>query len=166
MPNWGARSTLLVFSEQLSSPLCISTDSIQSLPLLPHLLHTALLSLLSASIPLTSTYTSVVVALSPSSTIPIVSPTAKDLLLKPITSLHVFAFTGKNELLLAESDGTYQYNEWEEALEAAEEVCCNTGGVNLGEGMDVDGAEGNLEDWLRRVVTEKVKSEQRWKSAS
>lgn len=82
-----------------------------------------------------------------------------------MTSLHVFAFSGDNRLLLAESDGAFGYDEWDEACEVAEEACCKTGGVDLGEGMEVDGAEGNLEDWLRKVVRKKVEHEQRWKKA-
>jgi exosome complex component RRP46 len=137
-----------------------------SLPLLPHLFHTSLLSLLSASIPLSTTLTSVLIGLSSSSPIPIVSPTAKELLAQPITSLHVFVFSGNKKLLLAESEGAFGHEEWDEACEVAEEACCNTGGVDLGEGMEVDGAEGNLEEWLRKVVRDKVENEQRWKKAS
>lgn len=70
-------------------------------------------------------------------------------------------------MLLNESDGTFSYEEWDEAAEAAEEVCCKEdGGVGLGEGMEVDGREGqNLEEWLRSVIQRKAAHEQRWKSA-
>ncbi|KAF3048579.1 exosome non-catalytic core subunit rrp46 [Didymella keratinophila] len=146
-----------------------------SLTLLPHLLHTAFLSLLSASIPLSTTLTSVLVAYPSSttkSTTPLLTPTANELLrAKPIRSTHVFAFSGDKRLLLNESDGKFSYEEWEEACEMAEEVCCkeeNQGGVSLGDSMEVDGAvqSQNLEKWLRQVVKRKVEYEQRWKSAS
>jgi exosome complex component RRP46 len=77
----------------------------------------------------------------------------------------VFAFAGDGSMLLNESDGVFSYEEWDEAAEAAESVCCkDDGGVALGEGMEVDGKEGgNLEEWLREVVKEKVAHEQRWK---
>jgi exosome complex component RRP46 len=146
-----------------------------SLTLLPHLLHTAFLSLLSASIPLSTTLTSVLVAY-PSSTTksatPLLTPTANELLrAKPIRSTHVFAFSGDRRLLLNESDGKFSYEEWEEACEMAEEVCCkeeDQGGVSLGDSMEVDGAvqSQNLEKWLRQVVKRKVEYEQRWKSAT
>ncbi|KAJ4372811.1 exosome non-catalytic core subunit rrp46 [Didymella sp. IMI 355093] len=146
-----------------------------SLTLLPHLLHTAFLSLLSASIPLSTTLTSVLVAY-PSSTTksstPLLTPTANELLrAKPIRSTHVFAFSGNRRLLLNESDGKFSYEEWEEACEMAEEVCCkeeDQGGISLGDSMEVDGAvqSQNLEKWLREVVRRKVEYEQRWKSAS
>ena len=140
--------------------------------LLPHLLHTALLALLSASIPLSTTLTSVLVAKplanSSKASTPLLSPTANDLLrAKPIRSVHVFAYSGEGDLILNESDGSFSYDEWEEAAELAEEVCCKEdGGVDLGEGMQVDGREGqNLENWLRTVIRNKVQHEQRWKLA-
>ncbi|KAF1933201.1 uncharacterized protein M421DRAFT_415562 [Didymella exigua CBS 183.55] len=146
-----------------------------SLTLLPHLLHTAFLSLLSASIPLSTTLTSVLVAypshITKSST-PLLTPTANELLrAKPIRSTHVFAFSGDRRLLLNESDGKFSYEEWEEACEMAEEICCkeeDQGGVSLGDSMEVDGAmqSQNLEKWLREVVMRKVEYEQRWKSAT
>lgn len=152
-----------------------STGINASLTLLPHLLHAALLSLLSASIPLSTTLTSVLVAY-PSSTTksstPLLSPTANELLrAKPIKSAHVFAFSGDRRLLLNESDGKFSYEEWEEACELAEEICSkeeDEGGVSLSDGMELDGAmqSQNLEKWLREVVSRKVEYEQRWKSAT
>ncbi|KAF2995687.1 exosome non-catalytic core subunit rrp46 [Curvularia kusanoi] len=81
------------------------------LTLLPHLLHTAFLALLSASIPLDTTLTSVLVAY-PSSTTkassPLLAPTANEMLrAKPIRSIHVFAFSGDRRLVLNESEGKF-----------------------------------------------------------
>ncbi len=74
-------------------------------------------------------------------------------------------------MLLNESDGKFSYEEWEEACETAEEICCkeeSQGGVSLGESMEIDGAvqSQNLEKWLREVARKKVEHEQRWKSAT
>jgi exosome complex component RRP46 len=80
-------------------------------------------------------------------------------------------------MLLGESDGKFSYEEWNEACQMAENVCCGEdeeeeGGVRLdggeGEAMDVDAqVQGeNLEKWLRSVVRRKVEGEQRWKSAT
>jgi exosome complex component RRP46 len=83
----------------------------------------------------------------------------------------VFALSGDRRLLLNESDGAFTYEEWEEACEMAEEVCCREemeGGVSLGGdvAMDVDGKSENLEKWLREVVRRKVEWEQRWKNGT
>ncbi|KAI0614969.1 Rph RNase PH [Pyrenophora tritici-repentis] len=153
-----------------------------SLTLLPHLLHTSLLALLSASIPLRTTLTSVIIAqpASPSTNSfpPLLSPTANELLrAKPIRAVHVFAFSGNRKMLMSENDGRFSYEEWAEACEMAETACCgdeeddDDGGVKLeaeGEAMDIDAqAESeNLDQWLRSVVRKKVEFEQRWKSAT
>lgn len=107
------------------------------------------------------------------SSIPLISPTANELLrAKPIRSVHVFAFSGDRRLLLNESDGSFSYEEWDEACEVAEETCCGEeeeGGVKIdGDGMDVDGQQQgeSLEKWLRSVVRKKVEYEQRWKTAT
>ncbi|UPX14741.1 exosome non-catalytic core subunit rrp46, variant 2 [Ascochyta rabiei] len=152
-----------------------STGVNTSLTLLPHLLHTALLGLLSASIPLATTLTSVLVAYPSASTkssTPLLAPTANELLrAKPVRSIHVFAFSGDRRLLLDESDGRFGYDEWEEASELAEEACCreeDEGGVSLRDSMEVDGGvqSKNLHQWLRGIVATKVAYEQRWKSAT
>ncbi|KAF1921428.1 hypothetical protein BDU57DRAFT_510235 [Ampelomyces quisqualis] len=145
-----------------------STGVNSMLTLLPHLLHTSLLALISASIPLSTTLAALVVAI-PSASEPLVSPTATQLMrAAPIKSVHVFAFSRNRRLLLNESEGAFTHEEWDEACEMAEDVCCGEedgGGVRLGDAMDVDGEEGreNLEKWLRAVVRAKVEREQRWK---
>lgn len=82
-------------------------------------------------------------------------------------------------MLLSESEGTFSYEEWNEACEMAENTCCgeddddddDQGGIKLdieGEAMDVDAqAEAeSLDKWLRSVVKRKVEHEQRWRSAT
>ncbi|KAH7113858.1 hypothetical protein B0J11DRAFT_141638 [Dendryphion nanum] len=141
-----------------------------SLTILPHLIHTALLALLSSSVPLRTVITSTVVAIPAKSSNPLLSPTAKDLFrANPIKSTHVFAFSGDANLVLNESDGVFTYEEWDEACEMALELCCREepdGGVALGGAMDVDGQSENLEQWLRQVVKKKVEIEQKWRVAT
>lgn len=154
-----------------------STGVNTSLTLLPHLLHTAVLSLLSASIPLSSTITSTLVAVSAQGT-SLVSPTANELLrAKPIQSVHIFAFGAGRRILLSESDGRFSHEEWDESCQTAEDFCCgdsddqDEGGVRL-DGMEIDSsgagqAQGeSLEKWLRSVIQKKVEHEQRWKRAT
>lgn len=90
-------------------------------------------------------------------------------------STHVFAFSGRKKLLLNESDGKFSYDEWAEAYQLAESVCCGVdgddeGGVKLdaSEVMDIDGqtSSESLDRWLREVVRKKVEHEQRWKTAT
>ncbi|OCK87481.1 uncharacterized protein K441DRAFT_691128 [Cenococcum geophilum 1.58] len=134
-----------------------------SLTLLPHLLNTAFLALLSASIPLSTTLTSAFVAIASSGKL-FCSPSSADMLrMQPILSIHVFAFSAQRALLLAESEGEFDVDKWEEACELAEDMCCKDAGAE--EKMDVDGKVVNLGDFLRDMVKEKVEKEQRWKTA-
>ncbi|KAF2746097.1 hypothetical protein M011DRAFT_478483 [Sporormia fimetaria CBS 119925] len=138
------------------------------LTLLPHLINTSLLSLLSSSIPLRTTVTAaLVVSPTSSPTMPLVMPTAQEILRAGrIKHAHVFAFDGERKMVVCESEGSFTFEEWEEAWEVAEDVCCRDGGVGLGEAMQVDGQSENLEGWLREVVRRKVEGEQRWKSGT
>ncbi|KAF1982435.1 hypothetical protein K402DRAFT_424543 [Aulographum hederae CBS 113979] len=110
-----------------------------SLPLLPSLLQTALLTLLSGAIPLRTTYTSTLLAVSPAPS-PSEKPTIHTSLITPqclasATSLHVFTFTPAGDLLLAESEGSFDIETWERVYERAEAVC-------IGDGEGVAGVAG------------------------
>lgn len=160
-----------------------NTDRIQSLTLLPHLLHVAILSLLSASIPLSGILTSTLIAI-PANGATLVAPSASELFrAKPIRALHVFAFSVGKNILLAESEGSFSQDEWADVCRIAEGLCCGSpdiededdedgvGGVKL-DTMEMDAATDgqaqseSLEKWLRAVIQTKVKHEQRWKGAS
>ncbi|OCL12836.1 hypothetical protein AOQ84DRAFT_436733 [Glonium stellatum] len=135
-----------------------------SLTLLPHLLNTAFLALLSASIPLSTTLTSAFVVITSSGKL-LYSPSSTDILrAQSIRSIHVFAFSAQRSLLLSEGEGEFDVEEWEDACDLAEDRCCRNAGI-AGENMDVDGEVMNLADFLRDVVKEKVVKEQKWKTA-
>lgn len=147
--------------EESSGVGSVLTNS--SLTLLPHLLNTAFLALLSASIPLSTTLTSASVVIASSGKL-FCSPSSADMLrMHPILSIHVFAFSAQRALLLAESEGKFDVDKWEEACELVEDMCCKD--ANSEEKMDVDGKVVNLGDFLRDIVKEKVGKEQQWKTA-
>ncbi|KAF1832645.1 hypothetical protein BDW02DRAFT_631882 [Decorospora gaudefroyi] len=184
------RALIQITLQVRTLPLEDGTTGVNSsLTLLPHLLHTALLALLSASIPMRTTLTAVLIAQpsSPAKNIvpSLLSPSAHDLVRsKPVRAVHVFAFAGDGRMLLNESDGRFSFEEWNEACRMAEVVCCGEeeeeeeeeeekdgGGVELeaeGEAMDVDAQaqKESLDLWLRSVVRRKVEGEQRWRRAT
>jgi len=82
-------------------------------------------------------------------------------------SVHVFAFSSKGQLLVAESEGVFDVEVWERAVEDARGVCCSAAG-GAGQGMDVDGGEGvevNLQDATLRTVEGAVQKARSWKGA-
>ncbi|KAL4778486.1 hypothetical protein BJX76DRAFT_362688 [Aspergillus varians] len=132
------------------------------LPLLPALLHTATLALLSASVPLSVTLSATVLAVNSSREI-IREPSTKDA--AGFSSLHVLAFTSKGHLLLNESEGTFDFDTWEEVYERALAICHGT--AALGSDGDVamtENAENQpLEGLVRDTVQDRIHSEYAWK---
>jgi len=136
-------------------------NPVSELGILPALLHAALLALLSANIPLETTFAVALTAIVPADALvkssKVVLPTPSTDL-SHATSLHVFAFTPERELLLSESEGNFDLEMWERACEEAEKACCGQ--------SDIEVEEGALQSWLRDVVREKVEKDQRWRTGS
>jgi len=131
----------------------------QYLPLLPALLQAAFLALLDASIPMTTTITSTIVAIAKDGEV-VVDPDTKQR--KMASSVHVFAFGGSAEMLVCESEGAFELGAWEEAIDVAKGVCCGDGDVAM-EGQDNGDASEGMKGIVRQVVEEKVKKEERWR---
>lgn len=137
----------------------------QNLPVLPALLQTAILSLLSASIPMTATLTSMSLAL-------VLRGDNRDLIINPMPreiqqaqSFHVLAFTSNNELILAESAGAFTMKEWDTVYSAAYDMMCTTTAmddtdISMGEGVP---AAADLKRFIRSTVEEKTASDLYWK---
>ncbi|PNS16631.1 Exosome complex component RRP46 [Sphaceloma murrayae] len=120
--------------------------------LLPALLNTASLALLHASIPLSTTLSSTTIAVPHSASdkphsAPVLDPSPSQV--RQAKSVHVFAFSSSGEILLAESEGTFDVDEWEGVEVRAREACLGAGAEESpgaeeeeeGEGMEVDGEE-------------------------
>lgn len=107
-----------------------------------------MLSLLSAALPLDTTYTSVLLGTDQDSIDKVVIWDQN--IARRLTSLHVFAFSSSGGLLLSESEGYFTMDEWEAAHDRAKEIC---GGATPEEGLN-----------LKQVVQDKIAKEQSWKS--
>lgn len=138
------------------------TDFEQNLPILPALLQTGMLTLLSSSLPLECTFTSIALAVRPDKH----GGTAQ-LNTKSFTnaeSIHVFAFTSTAQLLLSESEGTFTMQEWEETYDRAKSICCAQPGQ--GDRMQVEGErqDTNMKQWLHSAIEGQAQQDQAWKS--
>ncbi len=145
----------------------------QNLPIIPALLQTATLALLMTSIPLATALTSTLIAVDSNGTL-LSDPLPKQL--KDLPSVHIFAFSTKGELLVAESEGDFTFDVWQRAHDRAIEVCrgsqANKSGSTDDDGnkdvdMDVESTTGSSkEDILRQAVREQALKDQRWKQDS
>lgn len=70
-------------------------------------------------------------------------------------SLHVLAFSPRGDLVIAESEGSFDDNIWERVFEVAEHACRHVEKANS--------TNGNLEVKLRALIQDRVAQEQRWK---
>ncbi|KAL8670328.1 MAG: hypothetical protein Q9168_005128 [Polycauliona sp. 1 TL-2023] len=94
----------------------------------------------------------------------VLDPPAKAV--KQAASLHVLAFSSLGELLVAESEGTFDMNIWDQVYVNAEKRCRgpDTGKSARTDDVDMDPSGSNsLEDSLRSIVEEKAAKENRWK---
>ncbi|KAH8675965.1 hypothetical protein BX600DRAFT_432502 [Xylariales sp. PMI_506] len=135
-----------------------------NLPILPSLVQTAILALLSAAIPLTATLTSAVFAIASQgeqSRI-IIDPTAREA--EESRSLHAFAFTSRDELVLAESEGDFTLKEWDDVLATARKQCCpppTSEDVDMLQDQAPTGVD--LRNFTRSTVEAKIASDLYWK---
>ena len=129
--------------------------------------------MLSASIPLSMAYVSTF-AIVLSSNRTVIDPPPSMLLRQQVddeevVSIHVLAFSSHGDLLVAESEGEFDPDVWEEVHDGAKKFCCSSRGRSShGEGeeeMDIDDAkkEEGLEDKLRDAVGTHVRRELGWK---
>ena len=129
--------------------------------MLPALLNVACLALLSASIPLNVTLTATIVAVSSNGdTLTKASPAQ----LEAATSIHVFAFSSHGDLLVVESEGSFDMDSWESVARAARKSCCRgeqeqevyTQGKTAG-------TPASLEQQMRNAVEAKVARDESWR---
>ena len=90
-------------------------------------------------------------------------PTLKQL--QTATSIHIFAFSSRGDLILTESEGKFNIHAWEEAADEAMHRCRGKGDIDndAGDGDMNIGEDSSLEKMLKDVVEQKVRKDQEWK---
>lgn len=118
--------------------------------------------MISASVPLSMTFSATLLSVTKSGDIvrdP--SPTVA----KAAVSLHVFAVSSKNHLLLNESEGRFEFDTWELVRQRALSICqgvitaSDDGDVTMDEGT----ASAGLNSFIRETVEDQVYSDYAYK---
>ncbi|KAI6780201.1 Exosome complex component-like protein [Emericellopsis cladophorae] len=131
-----------------------------NLTIIPALLHTSILGLLTAAIPLKTIATATVLAIPSESDQIVVDPSAVQA--DKAKSLHVLGFTSGEDLLLSESEGAFTPEEWAKVLETGERICCQSAGEDVAmEGGEAEGT--SIRDFIRSVMETKVAKDLQWK---
>ncbi|KAH6648500.1 hypothetical protein BKA67DRAFT_661467 [Truncatella angustata] len=139
-------------------------QSSTNLSILPALIQTAILALLSATIPLTATLTSAVLAfvMDEGANKIVVNPSAREIELS--RSLHAFAFTSYDDLVLTESEGEFTLKEWKDALESARGQCCRPPQSNDDIDMNDEVHTGaDLRKFTRSTMETQIAADLYWK---
>lgn len=138
---------------------------IKNLAILPALLQTAVLSLLSAALPLTATLTSTSLAIvsDGQSKKTVLNPSPREI--EVSQSFHVFAFTSHDELILVESEGSFTTKEWDDVFADAQRQCCSSSIAADGDTLmgDSSPAGTDLKHFTRSTLEEKIISDLHWK---
>ena len=79
-------------------------------------------------------------------------------------SVHVLGFTSDDELLLAESSGSFSTEEWDKVLETGQRVCCQGRNAGLDTAMADDSTESaSIRRFIRSVMETKTAADLHWK---
>ncbi|KAL1297216.1 hypothetical protein AAFC00_004782 [Neodothiora populina] len=126
-------------------------------PILPALLQASVLSLLSASIPLSATLNAVTIAALSSGSL-ILDPTPKQL--TQAASTHTLAFSSHGELIMEESEGSFDMATWHSVYDEAEKACCKPDDSDMQE----DRKQVDMQTFVERVIEANVEAERGWKN--
>lgn len=133
------------------------------LPVLPHTLNAAVCALLNGNIAMSTVAVAVAVwtydrdcgsSLDIQSRSRPVSVRASHSPDEKLKAVHVFAYTAKWQMLLAESEGNVTFDEWDEAAALGELECLST-----------DKNHNTLMSWLKSMLTQDIVSKTHWKGA-
>ena len=77
-------------------------------------------------------------------------------------SLHVLAFTSRGELLVAESEGSFTMDQWDDVFDKAKLYCGDAAGQEkVQDGMET--GAGDMTSFLKSTLQTKVSADLHWK---
>lgn len=153
--------TLIQIVVQVVQSAGVEDNAVATLLLLAPALNAAVLALLDAGVPLKSVLAATTVAFLKGSGELIVEPELEDL--KNATSKHVLAFTSVGQLGFVESEGEFEYEDFERVVEAGRNICSVKGEGNDGDTKMDTGGQG-VGELMRKIVREKVEKDLRWRA--
>lgn len=133
--------------------------AIADLAIIPALVNAAFLSVVDAGLPLRRSVVAALAVVGADGKVR-VDPTEKEL--GSCRSVHALAFSREGEMLLAESAGSFEMDEWELVEVKVREV--TTGAVARVDGDDnMEGGIMETEPWLREKLEENVREAGAWR---
>lgn len=110
--------------------------------------------------PLATTFTSVILALVSGTVVR--NPSVHDI--QSASSIHVLAFTAQGALLVAESEGSFSMDDWNDVYEQGKKLCCGEPAAGPDEMQDVgEEKDGGMKAFVKAALEEKVESDLHWR---
>lgn len=153
--------TLIQIVIQVVQSAGIEDNAATTLLLLAPALNAAVLALLDAGVPLKSVLAATTVAFTKGSGEVMVEPGMDDL--KNTASKHVLAFTSTGSLVFVESEGEFDYEDFERVVETGRSVCSARNETD-DDNMEMDTGGQGAGELIRKVVREKVEKDLRWRA--
>ncbi|MDI1488499.1 MAG: exosome non-catalytic core subunit rrp46 [Ramalina farinacea] len=153
----------VVASQEDESSMMGLPQAASNIDVLPALVQTAMLALLTTSIPLVMTVTAALICIDEDGAV-LSNPDAKALRLAE--SVHVSAFSSLGKMTLAQSEGKFSINDWEKVHDSARQICLGPDSArDLGDDVSMTSEqEESLQEKLRNAVESRVSKEQAWKT--
>ena len=155
--------TLIQVTLQLTkAPTLKLKGVVRDVSVLPTLVNAAFLALVDGGLPLQSTMLATLAVVSANGSIS-VEPSEKEL--AGCKSVHAFAYTQQGEMLLSESAGSFELEQWKQVADEAEKACVAAMGPG---GQDEEMANGAAEavPWLRQALDEKARNAVAWRDTT
>jgi exosome complex component RRP46 len=82
-------------------------------------------------------------------------------------SVHVLAFTSRGQLLVAESEGRFSMEDWDEVYRVGKEICCDSPKTDADDNVmqkeGLDEKTGSMTMFVRSILQDKVMADNHWK---
>ncbi|KAH0607650.1 uncharacterized protein H6S33_002684 [Morchella sextelata] len=152
--------TLIQIVVQVVQTAGTDENASTTLLLLAPAMNAAVLALLDAAVPLKSVLAATTVAFMKGSGGVVVEPGLDEL--KNSSSTHVLAFTSTGQLGFVESDGEFEYEDFERVVEAGRRVCSvEQKGHHA---MDMGAKYQAVGELIRKIMSQKVEKDMRWRA--
>lgn len=78
-------------------------------------------------------------------------------------SVHVLGFTSQGDLLIAESEGSFSMDDWDEVYEAGRAICCDNIPTDEDIIQDDELKAGGMRRFVKSTLQAKVQADLYWK---
>lgn len=155
------RTLIQVTLQVTKEPSLKIKKGILDVAVIPALANAAFMALVDGALPLEKTMIASLAVVTDRGVV-VVHPMEKQL--AGCRSVHAMAYTAQGDMLLDQSVGNFDLDQWEKVVEHVKRACMAAVAVTAEDGAMVNGA-AEATPWLRRDLEEKVSTASAWREA-